>query len=158
MYCHVDPKLFLFFWIHKVLASLGVDSLEARWSSDSKSISQVKDYSNRKYSRLLPLVTLALSRPEEDLQSLLFQLLRYSSCGICGNELEGLAIITWGQKSLFPLWPALHHFFCYHLYWCGDTQKEHLGFMFGPLWFTGLIVVRNVLRVVHRHSGDKCFP
>ena len=94
MYCHVDPKLFLFFWIHKVLASLGVDSLEARWSSDSKSISQVKDYSNRKYSRLLPLVTLALSRPEEDLQSLLFQLLRYSSCGICGNELEGLAIIT----------------------------------------------------------------
>ena len=23
---------------------------------------------------------------------------------------------------------------------------------------TCLIVVRNILRVVHRHSGDKCFP
>ena len=68
--------------------------MEARWSSNSKNISQVKDYSDRKYSSLLPLVTLALSGPEEDLQLLLSQLLRYSSCGICGNELEGLAIIT----------------------------------------------------------------
>ena len=34
-------------------------------------------------------------------------------CGICGNELEELALIAWGQKSLFPRWPTLHHLFCY---------------------------------------------
>ena len=38
------------------------------------------------------------------------------------------------------------------LYWYGDAWKEHLSFMF----IIGLIVVRNILRVVHRHSGDKC--
>ena len=64
------------------------------------------------------------------------QFLRYSFCGICGNKLEGLALITRGQKSLFPHWPALHHLFCYHLYWCGDAWKEHFNFMFVPvlLW------------------------
>ena len=54
----------------------------------------------------------------------------YSFCGICGNEMEGLTLITRGRKSLFPHWPALHHLFCYCLYWCGDTWKEHLSFMF----------------------------
>ena len=53
------------------------------------------------------------------------QLLRYSFCGICRNELEGLALVARGQKSLFsslsnPLQPLL-------LYWCSDTQKGHLG-------------------------------
>ena len=64
------------------------------------------------------------------------KLLRYSFCGICGNELEGLALRTRGQKSLFPHWPALHHLFCYCLYWGGDAWKEHLSFMFIPvlLW------------------------
>ena len=61
----------------------------------------------------LPLVVLALRRPEKALQWLLFQLLRYPSCGICGNELEGLALVAWGQKSPFPRWPNLHHLFCY---------------------------------------------
>ena len=42
----------------------------------------------------LPLVVLALRRPEKALQWLLFQLLRYSFCGICGHELEGLALIA----------------------------------------------------------------
>ena len=81
--------------------------------------------------------------------------------------MEGLALITRGQKSLFPHWLALHHLFCYHLYWCGDTWKEHLFYV-----RTSLIVVINILRAVHRHSGevinilravhrhsgDKCFP
>ena len=34
-------------------------------------------------------------------------------CGIRGNELEGLALVAREQKSLFPLWPALHRLFCY---------------------------------------------
>ena len=58
------------------------------------------------------------------------QLLIYSFCGICGNKLEGLALITRGQKSLFPHWPALHHLFCSCLYWCGDAWKEHISFIF----------------------------
>ena len=35
---------------------------------------------------------LALSRPEKALQGLLLHLLRSSLCGICGNELEELAL------------------------------------------------------------------
>ena len=52
-----------------------------------------------KYSRLLPLIVLALSRPV--LQWLLSQFSRYSFCGICRNELEGLALVARGQRSLF---------------------------------------------------------
>ena len=111
VYCYVGPKLGLV--VRKHLASLGIESSEARWSSSFKSISEVKDYSDWKYGEFLPLVTLALSRPEEAFQWLLSQLLRYSFCGICGNELEGVALITLGQKPLFPHWPALHHLFCY---------------------------------------------
>ena len=69
--------------------------------------------SDWKYSGLLPLVTLTLSGPEEALMWLLSQLPRYSFCGICGNELEGLALVAWGQKSLFSRWPTLHHLSCY---------------------------------------------
>ena len=111
VYCYLGPKLRLV--VRERLASLRVESSEARWSSRSKSISQIKGYSERNHSRLLPLVTLALSGPEEALQWLLSQLLRYCFCGIWGNELKGLALITRGQKSLFPHWPALHHLFCY---------------------------------------------
>ena len=50
--------------------------------------------SDWKYSGLLPLVTLTLSGPEEALMWLLSQLPRYSFCGICGNELEGLALVA----------------------------------------------------------------
>ena len=59
VYFYLGPKLKLV--VQKHLAVLGVESLEARWSSSFNSISQVKGYSDRKYSRLLPLVTLALS-------------------------------------------------------------------------------------------------
>ena len=76
----------------------------------------------------------------------------YSFCGICGNEMEGLTLITRGRKSLFPHWPALHHLFCYCLYWCGDTWKEHLSFMFVSvlLWsgiYSGLCTGTQVTNV-----------
>ena len=76
-------------------------------------IGNCRIWSDWKYSGPLPLVALALSGPEEALWWLLSQLLRYFFGEICGNELEGLALLAWGQKSLFPLWPTLHHLFCY---------------------------------------------
>ena len=84
--------------------------------------------SDWKCNGLLPLVVLAVSRPEKALQWLLSQLPRCSFCGICGKELEGLDLVAWGQKSIFPHWPSLYHLFCYHIYWRGDTQKGHLGY------------------------------
>ena len=126
--CYLGPKLGLV--VRKHLASLEIKSSEARWSSSFKSISEVKGYADWKYNEFLPLIMLALSRPEEAFQWLLSQLLRYSFCGVCGNEMEGLALITRGQKSVFPHWPVLRHLFCYCLYWCGDAWKEHLSFIF----------------------------
>ena len=105
VYCYLGPQLGLV--VRKHLALLGVESSEARWSSSPKSISEVKGYSDWKCNGYLPLVMLALSGPEEAFQWLLSQLLRYSFCGVCGNEMEGLALITRGQKSLFPHWPVL---------------------------------------------------
>ena len=96
MYCDLGPKLGLVG--RKRLASLGIRSSEARWSSSSKNIPEIKVYSDWKYNEFLPLVTLSLSGPEENFQWLLSQLLRYSFCGICGNELEGMALKTLGQK------------------------------------------------------------
>ena len=43
-YCGLGLKLGLV--VRKRLASLGMESLEARWSSNSKSISEVKGYSD----------------------------------------------------------------------------------------------------------------
>ena len=80
-----------------------------------------------KYKGLPPLVVLTVSGSEKALQWLLSQLLRYSFCGICRNELEGLDLVAWGQKSLFPRWATLHNLFYYHIYWCSDTQNGHLG-------------------------------
>ena len=104
VYSYLDPKLGLV--VRKCLDSLGMESLEARWSSISKSISEVKGYSDWNYNGFFPLVTLALSGPEE---ALILVWLR----------LEGTS----------------------QFYVCID-----------------LIVVRNILRVMHRHSGDECFP
>jgi len=84
-------------------------------------------WSDWKYRGLPPLIVPVLSRPEKALQWLLPQLLRYSFCGICGNELEGLALVARGQNSLFLRWATFHNLFCCHIYWCGDTQKGHLG-------------------------------
>ena len=111
VYCYLGPKLGLV--VRKHLASLGIKSMKARWSSSSKSISEVKGYLDWKCNGFLTPITLALSGPEEAFQWLMSQLLRYSFCRICENELEGLALKTRGQKSLFPHWPALHHLFYY---------------------------------------------
>ena len=90
-------------------------------------IGNCRIWADQKCSGLLPLAALALRGPEEALWWLWSQLPRYSFCGICGNELEGLALIARGRKSPFPRWPALHHLFCCHIAWRGDTQKGHLG-------------------------------
>ena len=150
VYCYLGPKLGLV--VRTRLASLGIKSSEARWRSSSRSISEVKGYSDLMCNGFLPLVTLALSGPEEAFQWLLSQLLRYSFCGVCGNEMEGLALITRGQKSVFPHWPVLRHLFCYCLYWCGNTWKEHLSFIFVPvlLWsgiYSGLCTGTQVMNV-----------
>ena len=145
VYCYLDPKLGLV--VRKRLALLGVKSSEARWISSSKSIFEVNEY-----NEFLSLVMLALSGPEEAFQWLLSQLLRYSFCGICGNETKGLAHIRTKItfSSLASTSPSL--LLSLILVW------QHLE---GTSQFyvrTSLIVVRNILRVVHRHSGDECFP
>ena len=85
-------------------------------------------WSDRKGNGPLLLVMLALSKPQEALRWLLSQLLRYSFCGICGNELEGLALIARGQKSLFPCFPALHHLFCCHISpWVAPEGEQKSG-------------------------------
>ena len=65
--CDLGPKLGL--GVRKRLAFLGVKSSEARWSSSSKSISEVKGYLdwNCNVFYFFPLVVLALSGPEEAL-------------------------------------------------------------------------------------------
>ena len=103
---------------------------EARWSSSSRSISQVKGYSDRKYSRLLPLVTLALSGTRGGSPVTSVPTTQIFFLWNLWEWTEGLGLITQGKKSHFPDWPALHHLFCYHLYSCGDAGNEHCGFMF----------------------------
>ena len=44
VYSYLGPKLELV--VRKHLASLGIKSMEARWSSSSKNISEVKGYSD----------------------------------------------------------------------------------------------------------------
>ena len=72
-------------------------------------------WSDWKCNGLHPLVILALSGPEEAFWRLLSQLLRYSFCGISGNEMEGLSLTVLGQKSLFPHWPVLCHLLLLHI-------------------------------------------
>ena len=63
VYCYLHSKLGLV--VKKRLASLGMESLEARWSSSSKNISEVKVTQIGTTMGFFPLVTLALSGPEE---------------------------------------------------------------------------------------------
>ena len=73
VYCYLGPQLGLV--VKKRLASLGIESLEVRWSSSYTSISEVKGYSDWNCNVFFfgffllffffPLVTLALSGPEE---------------------------------------------------------------------------------------------
>ena len=104
VYCGLGPKLGLV--VRKCLALLGIGSLESRWSSNPKNISEVKGYSDWDCNGFLfPLVTLTLS----------------------GRE-EALILVWWCLKRT----PQLY---------------VHIG----------LIVVRNIRRVVHMRSGDECF-
>ena len=65
VYCDLGPRLGLV--VRKCPASLGIVSSEARWSSTSKNISEVKGYSDWDCNGFFPLVTLALSGPEKAL-------------------------------------------------------------------------------------------
>ena len=111
-------------------------------------------WSDWKCNGRLPLVALALSGPEEALQWLLSQLLRYSFCGICGNELEGLALKNSRTKITFSslTTPSPSLLLSLILMWwrLEGTSQFYVRI--------SLIVVRNTHRAVHRHSGDECFP
>ena len=102
----------------------------------------------------LPLVVLALSRPEKAFQWLVSQLPRYSFCGISGNELEGLALVSLAQKSLFPRWLTLQSLFCYHIYWCGNTQKRHLGFSCSSLYNPKLLLCSGLYSGMCTHTWN----
>ena len=67
MSCDLGPKLGLV--VRKHLASLGIESSEVRWSFSYKSISEVKKVTHigTTMGFFPPLVTLALSGPEEAL-------------------------------------------------------------------------------------------
>ena len=65
VYYDLGPKLGLV--VRKRLTSLGIESSEARWSCSYKSISEVNCYSDWNVSGVFPLVTLALTGPEEAL-------------------------------------------------------------------------------------------
>ena len=96
---------------------------------------------------LLLLVVLALSRPEKTLWLLLYQFPRHSFCGICGNDLEGLVLVAWEQKSLFSHWPTL--LLSHILAWWHSAVTPWL--LFIPLWLTICTAVRTVLRNEQRH-------
>ena len=72
-------------------------------------------WSDWKCNGLRPLVTLALSGPEEALWRIFSQRLRYSFCGISGNELAGFSLTALEQQSLFPHWLVLCHLFLSHI-------------------------------------------
>ena len=67
VYYDLGPKFGLV--IRKRLALLGIECLEDRWSCSSKSISEVKGYSDWNFNGFFffPFVMLALSGPEETL-------------------------------------------------------------------------------------------
>ena len=144
VYYYLGPKLGLV--VRKCLASLGIKNSGAKWSSIFKSISEVKVYSDWKYNEFLPLVMLALSRPEEAFQWLLSQPLRYI---FLWNMWEWTGRTGSINFSLASPSPSL--FLLLILVW---WYLERTSQFYVP---TGLIVVRNILRVMNRHSGDKCF-
>ena len=132
------------------LRSLWIKALLVTMRFLRTQIGNCRVWSDWKCNGFLPLVALALIGPEEAFWWLLSQLLRYPFCGICGNELEGLALIAWGQKSLFPCWPTL--LLARVLVW--QHSEETLWLLLIPLWPTDSTVVRSV----HGCMEDGCFP
>ena len=104
-------------------------------------------WSDWKCNGLHPLVTLALSGPEEALWRLLSQLLRYSFCGISGNEMEGFALTLLGHKSLFPHWPVLCHLLLLHITQGGirGGDKIRQRFLFLRNWTSIWDAIRTTL-------------
>ena len=132
------------------LWSMWVEALLVTMRLLRTQIRNCRIWSDWKCNGLLPLVVLALSRPEEALWWLLPQWLRYSFCQVCGSELERLTLMVQGQKSLFPWKLALHHPFCY-------TQKGHLDCC-SPLYDSLLLMWSGLSSEVHRHMEDGCLP
>ena len=130
------------------LLSIWIEALLVTMRFSRTQIGNCRIWSNWKCNGLLPLVVLDLSGPEEALWLLLSQFPRHSFCEISGNELEGLALVAWGQKSLFPHWPSL--LLLYILVWWHSEGASWL--LFIPLWLTISTVVRTVLRNVHGHT------
>ena len=104
------------------LLSIGIEALLVTMRFSRTQIGNCRIWSNWKCNVLLPLVALALSGLEEALWWPLSQLPRHSFGGISGNELEGLDLVAWGHKSLFPHWSSL--LLSRILAW---WQKEQLG-------------------------------
>ena len=81
----------------------------------------------------LPVVALALSRPEKALQWLWSQLLRYSFCTVCWTGIKRMMLTLHEyERRFFPHRLALHHLLCYHIDLCGNSQKGYLGFYAHP--------------------------
>ena len=144
-YCDLGAKLGLV--VRRHVASLGLKSLKARWSSSSKNIFQVKGYSDRNYSELLTLVTLALSGPER---------LSSNFCHNCSDILSVESVgMNWRTgpnnsrtkisfSSLASPSPSLLLLLIL-VWWClKGTYQFYI--------HTGLIVVRNILRVMQRQE------
>ena len=72
------------------------------------------DLGRLKMNQLLPLVALALSRPEKALRWLLSQLLRYSFCTVCWTGIKRMLLALHECEGLvFPCRQALHRLLCY---------------------------------------------
>ena len=90
VYCYLGPKLGLV--VRKLLALLGVESSEVRWSSSSKSIFEVKGYSDWKCNGFLSLVRKEENNP------------LFTKCGV--RDPEHAMLVNW-LPAFLSLWP--HH-------------------------------------------------
>ena len=118
------------------LRSMGMKALLVAMRFLRTQIRNCRIWSDWKYNGLLPLVVTALSRSYKVLQWFLSQFLRYSFCGICGNELEVLVLIVWGQKITFSSLanPSQTILLSHLLVWWHSEGTSWL--LFIPLWLT----------------------
>ena len=128
-------------WIEALLVTMGF------WGHTG----HCRIWSGWKCGGLLPLEALALCVPEEARWWLFSQLPRYSFCGICGNELEALALVAWGKKKnhFFLIGQPSTTSFAILVWW---HSKGTSRLLFIPSWLTSSTVVRTVLRNVHGHT------
>ena len=86
------PKSESLSWL--CLLSMWIEELLVTMRFLRTQIRNFRIWSDWKCNGLLPLVALALSRPEKALCWLLSKLLRHFFGGSCGNELEGLDLVA----------------------------------------------------------------